>query len=81
MYKVQRQGTWEACEGRIVGVSDETLTVEDGAGRRGELAVSSVQGWVYDPTPARTFQESVTTSHSEEVAETETPMTSDESHL
>ena len=69
MYKVQRQGKWEACEGRIVGVSDEALTVEDGEGRRGEMAVSSVQGWVYDPTPARRLEEPVKKSLSEGVTD------------
>ena len=57
MYKIQRQGRWEACEGLIVAVSGEVLTVEDGGGRWASIPVSSVQGWVYDPTPARTLEE------------------------
>ena len=56
MYKIQRQGTWEACEGRIVGVSDESLTVEVG-GVTSLMPIRTVQGWAYDPTPARSLEE------------------------
>jgi hypothetical protein len=69
MYKVQRQGKWEVCEGRLVAVGETALTVEDGEGIRATILIASVQGWVYDPTPARTVQEPVTMSLSEEVEE------------
>lgn len=52
MYKLQYGNRWETYPGTITDITDSSLIVEDGGIAR-IIPIASVQGWVYDPTPAR----------------------------